>query len=270
MRTVRSAAGAAVSGGRVYIAGGSSGAIAHSTVESFSTRAHPITSSVLQYQWRTDPPLSVARMAMSLTATEDGSLWATGGWTHEGGATDTVESLTRDADAWVAAPSMITARCSFGAAEVGGVVLALGGSGDAGPIDACESFDPRVSTWCALPPMSRRGSCLTAAPLGQHRVLVCGGHDGTLASAGAEIFDRCAGRWEAVPDMPTARSGLTAVHDRNGRVWVIGGYPDGTAAGSDARALNTVEVWDDAARCWSKEADMQCGRTGMCAVALSV
>ena len=109
-----------------------------------------------------------------------------------------------------------------------------------------------------------------AAPLGPHHVLVCGGHDGTWASAGAEIFDRRAGRWEAVPVMPTARSGLAAVPDRNGRVWVIGGYPDGTAAGADARALKTVEVWNDAAHCWSKEADMKCGRTGMCAMALSV
>ena len=80
-----------MTGGRVYIAGGSSGAVAHSTVESFSARVHPITSSVLQCDWRTEPPLSEARMAVSLTATEDGRLWATGGWTHGRGATATVD-----------------------------------------------------------------------------------------------------------------------------------------------------------------------------------
>ena len=268
MRTVRSAAGTAVSGGRVYVAGGSCGSASHSAVESFAV----LCADVGTYcEWRHEPSMAVARMAMSLTATSDGSLWATGGYVHDsGGSLATVERLTPGAAAWEALPEMKSARCSFGAVESGGAVLAFGGYGATDALAACESCDPRTATWSPLPPMSQRRSCLTAAPVGQHRVLVCGGHDGTKALALAEIFDQRANKWEVVPEMPTARSGPAAVADGKGRVWVLGGYPDGTAAGASARALHTSEVWDNHAFTWSTDADMQRGRTGAGAVTLHV
>jgi hypothetical protein len=49
--------------------------------------------------------------------------------------------------------------------------------------------------------------------LGPHRVLVCGGHDGTRALAEAEIFDQRANKWKVVQPMPTARSGLAGIGD---------------------------------------------------------
>jgi len=210
-------------------------------------------------------------MATSLVALPDGTLYCAGGYTHEDGASTTVEQLAPAAAAWQAAPPLVVPRCSFGLVESNGAALAFGGYGhtDVGPLDSCELLDPRTATWQPLPPMAQRRSCLAAAAISQDRVFVCGGHDGTRALAIAEVYDVRAGRWEAVPDMPTARSGPAAAAVAAGSsVWVLGGYPDGTVASSDARALTAVEAWSDHSRSWSVEASLTCGRTGAGATAL--
>lgn len=280
MQTVRSAAGAAAWGSRVFVAGGSSGRLAHSAVESFTVVSDDggatfpgdaeSVDTCGQCQWRSEPSLACARMATSLAATQDGTLFAVGGYTHELGSLNVVESLTPGALEWQRAPDLLAPRCSFGCVELGGAVIALGGFGDdnRGALTECELLDRRTSGWQMMPPMMQRRSCCSAAPIDAHRVLVCGGHDGTRALAEAEIYDMVADKWMSIPPMPTARSGLATVADAEARVWALGGYPDGTAAHSAMHALSVVEVFHDAAGCWSSEAVMRCGRTGAGAVAL--
>jgi hypothetical protein len=263
MPTVRSAFGLAAAGGRVYCAGGSAGSVSHDVVESFT-----LTDG--QCTWRSEPSLSTKRMAVSLVATLDGTLWCAGGFTHDDGSLTTVEQLAPGTAAWHAAPELLVPRCSFGFVESGGAALAFGGFGpmDVGALDSCELLDPRTATWQQLPPMAQRRSCLAAAALSADRILVCGGHDGARALDTVEVFDLRAGRWEAAPPMPTARSGPAAASVAPGKVWVLGGYPDGTVACSEACALAVVEVWDGGA--WTSEASLSCGRTGAGAVSLGL
>ena len=104
----------------------------------------------------------------------------------------------------------------------------------------------------------------TATLLGDGRVLVAGGTDGTTALATAQIYDPATGTWALTAAMRQARFGHTATALADGRVLVVGGT--GTRPDASTGALVSAEVFDPAgnggAGSWSPAGALSQPRSG--------
>lgn len=137
---------AAVVDGEVWIAGGFVG-----------DHPGPATDQVWRYspredRWTPGPPLPVARGGGALLARPDGTLHFFGGWLPDR-KTDSPDHwrLARGDSAWVPQAPMPDPRGHMGAAELGGMLYAIGGcfTHDPVPIDVAlvHRYDPATDTW---------------------------------------------------------------------------------------------------------------------------
>jgi endoglucanase len=102
-----------------------------------------------------------------------------------------------------------------------------------------------------------------AAGLGDGRVLVAGGEDGSgEATASAEIYDPVSNAWTVVAPMGSARVFAAAAPLSGDRVLVAGGEVDGAPTAS-------TEVYDLASNTWSPAAPMEYARVQASAATLS-
>ncbi|MCG3133476.1 MAG: N-acetylneuraminate epimerase [Planctomycetes bacterium] len=240
MPTARTGAGAAVLGGRVYVAGGDSGSQAVRTLEVYD---------VASDFWRTKAQMAAARRDHAVVAA-DGRIWAIGGF----GAAPlaSVEVYSPSEDAWSAGPPMGRARVGPAAAVVGGKIYVAGG-GDA----SAEVFDPATGAWTDLAPMSMPRSRAAAAAL-NGKFFVAGGESGA-ETATAELFDPATGLWSPRASMATARSRF-GLAEAGGRLHAI--------AGSSGAPTGSTEVYDPGVNAWTPGFPLSIARSGAAAVSL--
>jgi hypothetical protein len=151
----RAAAGAAVLGHRLYVAGGRSDAqttISTLAIFDFDTG-----------KWSLGPPLHHAREHVAGVAA-DGAVWILGGRALGQGNFTDVERYVPGAASWQPGTSMPVARSGFQAVAVDGKIVTIGGEGPAGTIAEVDQLDPATGRWSRLPdlPIPRHGLGLVA------------------------------------------------------------------------------------------------------------
>ncbi len=151
----RAAAGAAVLGHRLYVAGGRS-----DTLTTISTLA------IFDFdtgKWSLGPPLQHPREHVAAVAA-DGAVWVLGGRALGQGNFTYVERYRPGASQWQQMPPMPVARSGFQAVAVGQTIVVAGGEGPAGTIGEVDRLDPKTGRWSRLSdlPTPRHGLGLVA------------------------------------------------------------------------------------------------------------
>jgi hypothetical protein len=151
----RAAAGAAVLGNRLYVAGGRSDTmttISSTAIFDFSTG-----------RWSLGPPLHHAREHVAAVAAA-GAVWLLGGRALGQGNFADVERLRPGAHAWQRMPPMPLARSSFQAVAAAGKIVIVGGEDSSSTFGRVDAFDPAHRRWLRLPdlPAPRHGLGLVA------------------------------------------------------------------------------------------------------------
>jgi N-acetylneuraminic acid mutarotase len=152
----RAAAGAAVLGHRLYVAGGRS-----DTLTTISTLA------IFDFQtgrWSLGPSLHQAREHVAAAAA-DRAVWLMGGRALGQGNFTDVERYRPGAASWERMAPMPVARSGFQAVNAAGKIVVVGGEGPAGTIAEVDQLDPVTGRWSRLPdlPTPRHGLGLVAA-----------------------------------------------------------------------------------------------------------
>lgn len=150
----RAAAGAAVLGHRLYVAGGRS-----------DTQTTISTLAVFDFDtgtWSLGPPLHHAREHLAGVAA-GGAVWMLGGRALGQGNFADVERYRPGAAAWQRLPAMPLARSSFQAVAANGKIVVVGGEG-ATTFGEVDQLDPVTGTWTRLAdlPTPRHGLGLVA------------------------------------------------------------------------------------------------------------
>jgi non-specific serine/threonine protein kinase len=151
----RAAAGAAVLGHRLYVAGGRS-----DTLTTISTLA------IFDFdtgRWSIGPPLHHAREHVAAVAA-GGAVWLLGGRALGQGNFADVERLRPGDAAWQRMPPMPLARSSFQAVAAGGRIVVVGGEGPGGTFGEVDALTPGTGRWRRLAdlPIPRHGLGLVA------------------------------------------------------------------------------------------------------------
>jgi non-specific serine/threonine protein kinase len=152
----RAAAGAAVLGHRLYVAGGrsdTSTTIATTAIYDFDTG-----------RWSLGPPLHHAREHVAAVAA-GGAVWLLGGRALGQGNFADVERLRPGARAWQRMRPMPIARSGFQAVDAAGTIVVVGGEGTGGTFGEVDALDPLTDRWTRLPdlPHPRHGLGLVAS-----------------------------------------------------------------------------------------------------------
>jgi N-acetylneuraminic acid mutarotase len=151
----RAAAGAAVLGHRLYVAGGRS-----DTVTTISTLA------IFDFdtgKWSQGPPLLHAREHVAAVAA-DGAVWILGGRAVGVGTFTDVERYRPGAPSWQRMPPMPVARSGFQAVNVDGKIVTVGGEDATSMVGQVDELDPATGHWSPLAalPTPRHGLGLVA------------------------------------------------------------------------------------------------------------
>jgi len=164
---------------------------------------------------------------------------------------------------WSSRGSMPTPRSALGAATVGGIVYAIGGTGSGGVTGAVEAYDPASNTWAQRTPMPTARTGAGVAEL-NGLIYVAGGRSAGGTPTGAvEIYDPADDTWTTAPPMtPRAHLALVAA---GGRLYAIGG--DAGAGGGGATTL--VQRFDPATAQWTTMAPLANARASLVAGALN-
>ena len=136
MPTARSAAGAGVVNGILYVVGGAIGTSATTPVDTVEAY-DPATNT-----WSTKAPMPTPRHMVGV-AVIGNILYAIGGHgPNSGNFVTTVEAYDPATNTWSTKETMPTPRAHFGIAEVGGTIYVIGGDAAAGVINTVEAFTP--------------------------------------------------------------------------------------------------------------------------------
>jgi N-acetylneuraminic acid mutarotase len=151
----RAAAGAAVLGHRLYVAGGRS-----------DTETTISTLAIFDFdtgKWALGPPLHHAREHVAGVAA-DGAVWILGGRAVGLGNFADVERYRPGAPSWQRLAAMPVARSGFQAVDAGGKIVVVGGEGPAGTIGEVDELNPATGRWSRLAdlPTARHGLGLVA------------------------------------------------------------------------------------------------------------
>eukprot|EP00727_Mastigamoeba_balamuthi_P011777 m51a1_g7221 putative kelch domain-containing protein (328) ;mRNA; r:5288-6897 len=135
--------------------------------------------------------------------------------------------------------------CEYaGAAELGGLLYAVGGFGRT-QVNNVDTYDPRSGLWSAAPSMRALRSNLGVAVCAGC-IYAVGGYDSEEEQSehsSAERFDPRAGRWQSIAPMPLGKRDGLCCAEIDGCVWAFGGYRGG-------KLLSTVERFDPATGRW--------------------
>ncbi|WP_107655422.1 Kelch repeat-containing protein [Nocardia suismassiliense] len=233
--------------------------------------------------WTTTGPLAQARSGHSITALDDGTALAVGGFPTSRvspAGLATAERFHPVAGKWEPAGTMSVGRTAHSATRLAdGRVLVTGGyadrSGTTGTAASAEIYDPNAETWTPVAPMDDARAAHQAVLLRDGRVLVIGGTatvgGGSYTGlAFCEIYDPVADTWRPTGSMARPRFDNTATVLRDGTVLVTGGGYSGWVAGWVFNAHNdwTTERYNPATGGWTRESDLSCARLFHCAVLL--
>lgn len=209
-------AGAGVLGGRLYVAGGYTGAAG-----GWKPVAEVHSLGPGETQWRVEPSLGGPRGALAV-ASLDGALVAIGG---VGSGETTTEVLDTGGTAWTPGPELSTGREHLAATAAGGRAWAIAGRLHSleSNRDTTESLGPGEDAWRSEQKLNHtRGGIGAAAP--GDRPCVAGGEQPGEPSTieTIECFD--GGRWVVAATLSVPRHGVAVIAAGN-RLHVIGGGP---------------------------------------------
>ncbi len=218
-------------------------------------------SVVRANSWSPAPRLLQPHLYHTATLLGDGKVLVAGECFPRGSCV-TAELYDPVLDRWSLTGSMTTGRWDHRAARLtdGRVLVAGGIAGDSTSdvVSSAEVYDPTLGQWAATGSMRTARVNHTMTLLGDGRVLVTGGSDGTAIVATAEIYDPDLGTWSPVDDMSTERSSHTATLLNDGRVLVAGGVK---RFGEGFIALASAEIYDPVGGRWMAAADLGAPRT---------
>lgn len=208
--------------------------------------------------WQTLAPLAEARAG-------HGAVWLTDKLYVFGGARgpfgDTVYPpiavYDPATDSWSQGAVMSQTRKNLAAAEVGGILYAVGGDNDFVFRGRADAYDPETDTWTLKPAsMIRPRSLAAAAALGGIIYVVGGDGFGTV-----EAYDPANDTWTLRASLNPPRAAVAAAVV-NGVLYAVGGF--------DASGVSrgTLEAYDPAGNTWSTLSPMPTPRHDFVAAAL--
>jgi N-acetylneuraminic acid mutarotase len=164
---------------------------------------------------------------------------------------------------WSSKTSMPTARHSFGAATVNGMVYAMGGGNPSLP-QPVDAYNPATDTWSTVSqlPTSREGAGVAAL---DGLIYVAGGNvAGGVPSGILETYDPASNTWNTsrAPMTPRAHLALVAA---DGKLYAMGGHTGPSNSGLTA----LVERYDPILNQWTTMAPMSAARALFAAGALN-
>ncbi|MBI4832771.1 MAG: InlB B-repeat-containing protein, partial [Candidatus Lindowbacteria bacterium] len=110
-----------------------------------------------------------------------------------------------------------------------------------------------MGAWITTKTMVQGKYAHTATLLGNGKVLVAGGYDGSVCFSSCELYSTTTGEWTPTNSLPSVRSYHTATLLPNGKVLVAGGS-DGSSF------YSSCELYDPTAGTWSVTGAMTVGR----------
>lgn len=158
---MRSTAGVAVLGSRLYVIGGRDGSVCHRTVECYDPHTN---------KWTLRAPMNKRRGGVGVGVL-NGFLYALGG--HDCPAsnpavyrTETVERYDPTTDTWTLIASLSVGRDAIGVSVIGDWLIAVGGYDGNQYLKTVEQYDTESNEWQQIAPVnySRAGACVVAIP----------------------------------------------------------------------------------------------------------
>ena len=202
--------------------------------------------------WSSTGSLAIARVSHTITRLPDGKVLVVGGNNGYGtlSSTEIYNPLTKTWSFAQPIPGPNGARESHTASLLGnGKVLVVGGFYSFGLgtqiVKTAFLYDPGADSWSTMAPLPAPRAEHTATTLGDGRILVVGGFDGTNYTSSAVIYDPVANAWSSAGSMSTPRYNHTATLLPNGLVLVVAGES------STGSYLNTFELYDPVHNTWS-------------------
>lgn len=208
-------AGAAESGGKIYVFGGDDG---NSTVTATTYEYDPATNT-----WTTRASMPTTRDAMAVGAV-GGKIYVIGGEDAAGSSVLTVnEEYNPATNTWATRAAMPTARRDMGATVAGGKIYVLGGrtnaTGSSVYSNLNQEYNPATNTWAtraAMPTGVREPG--VASYSGQ--VYCFGGAGSGNAIASTQIYNPSTNAWSQGAPMPLTDVTLSA-EELNGYIYVL-------------------------------------------------
>lgn len=244
----RSDMASAVSGGRLYAAGGTTGAATIATVQAFS----PLSGT---WTVMSALPIGIRRSSM---VEHDGRLYLLGGMDGAGNAIGTCLRYEVGLNAWTPIASMPT-RWGHASAYFDGKIYVFGGYSTAGMVHmtATSVYDIATDSWSVGSPLPTWRALMQAREVGG-RIYVMGGSLQGPLTAVNEAYDPATDSWTALAPLPGGRANYGAVADNaRGRIYVIGGETIG--------ATNSCLQYEVAANSWVQINSMNQPRQAMAA-----
>jgi hypothetical protein len=237
MHDARDAAGSAVIGNKLYVAGGQSAAGDTATLEVYD----PVTDA-----WTTKASMPTARRWPAVEAI-GGLLYVVGGTRDIPGPVAvfaTLEVYDPASDTWTAKASLPAPRHSMASGVIDGKLYLAGGFNVAdAAVATLLIYDPATNTWAEKSPMpTARGFPAGAVLNGQLYVVTGIASFNSPPLQTVEVYDPTADQWRDEAPIPTGRDRLGEVGVIDGRVYVAGGW--NPCFGCD---IATLEVFEPAA-----------------------
>uniref|UniRef100_A0A7N0UHE9 DCD domain-containing protein n=1 Tax=Kalanchoe fedtschenkoi TaxID=63787 RepID=A0A7N0UHE9_KALFE len=229
MSSMRSSAAATKLNGEIYVFGGKDidSNWCCSTVESYSP---------LSNQWVKRPPLNQRKKGLTGVSAYK-KLFAIGGVDEMSECFADVEMYEQDLGRWIPIKSMRHKRVDSAAAEISGIIYAVGGSDGKNYLKSVERYDPREDSWNLIKSMRTPRGGHSLAVLND-KLFALGGYDGGRVVSSVEVFDPRKGEWMSGEPMKSCR-GYAGAAVIGQSVYVMGG------AGNSNKMLETVECYTE-------------------------
>ena len=221
--------------------------------------------------WTPKAPMPTPRSALAVVASSNGKIYAIGGWAN-GQEVATVEEFDPSSNTWSLRAPMPTARRRLAGAEVGGVILAVGGTNlslSSMSLNDVEAYEPTTNSWTSVPnePLYARQSQMVALALDGDIHLIGGTSAAQAplsASTAHSVFAPVANAWSEAALLPSPRRSLAGVVGANGRLYAIGG-----AVGASSQTTSAIEEYDPALNRWRTMPPLREARGGLSAARLT-
>lgn len=200
----------------------------------------------------------------------DGTIYAAGGFTSDGEASDVVEAYAIDSDRWERSTSLPEALHHAGMAAAAGRLYVVGGyRADGGASADVWSWAPGDDAWRREPAMPTARGALAVATVEVVDTTVIHAVGGATRFAGGgqaelsdahEAFVLARRAWDRLGAFPGPRDHLAAASTQ-GRLYAIGGR-ELALTRNQAR----LDIYDPLSNRWTRGPDMPTARGGLCAV----
>ena len=244
MPTARSATGAGVINGKLYVVGG----CAASCLPSLAT--NEVYDSVTD-TWATKAPMPFARNRLA-AGVVNGILYAVGGCADNacGSLLNTNQAYNPVTDTWTTKAPILTARRDFSIVVVNGILYAIGGLTGPGSVGiaSVEAYDPVTDSWSTKTAMTTARCCAQADTVNGLIYVVGGTSAAGVSISALEVYNPTTNSWTGKAPMPLPFKASDGAGAINGLLYVVGGDQTGLS--------QTTRLYNPATDTWSTDAPM--------------